>query len=203
MPRQSCSQCLRPLSACYCRYLSRQSNQWPVVIIQDVRESRHALGTARIASLSLSNGHLLIVDPDLLSDDSVIALQALRDLQPALIYPGDNVPHITVLTELPIKPLIFIDASWRRSRKFMHIMPWLAELPRYQLRQAGPSRYRIRQQPHVEALSTLEAVVATLSTLEPDQQFASLLDTMDRVIDQQIQHMGDAVYQSNYQQRPR
>jgi DTW domain-containing protein YfiP len=199
MPRQSCSECLRPLSACYCPYLSRQCNQWPVYIIQDIRESRHALGTARIAALSLSNCNLLVVDPDHLSTDTVMSLQALRDLQPALIYPGDNIPDLSVLTEFPIKPLIFIDASWRRSRKLMHIMPWLAELPRYQLRQAGPSRYRIRQQPHIGALSTLEAVVAALLILESDQKFDSLLVTMDRVIDKQIQHMGDAIYQSNYQ----
>jgi DTW domain-containing protein YfiP len=201
MPRQSCSECLRPISACYCPHLSRQCNQWPVYIIQDVRESRHALGTARIAALSLSNCNLLIVDPNHLSADEVIDLQALRDLQPALIYPGDNAADVSVLTELPIKPLIFIDASWRRSRKIIHLMPWLAALPRYQLRLAGPSRYRIRKQPHIEAISTLEAVVAVLSTLEPDHKFDSLLDTMDRVIDQQIQHMGDAIYQSNYQQQ--
>jgi len=202
MPRQSCSECLRPLSACYCRHLSRQCHQWPVYIIQDVRESRHALGTARIAALSLTNCNLLIVDPDHLNADTVISLQALRDLQPALIYPGDTIPDVSVLNDVPIKALIFIDASWRRSRKIMHIMPWLAGLPRYQLRQVGPSRYRIRQQPHIGALSTLEAIVAALSTLETDHKFDSLLVTMDKVIDQQIQRMGNAVYQSNYQHQP-
>lgn len=191
---------MRPLSACYCRQLSLLRNQWPVYIIQDIRESRHALGTARIAALSLSNCSLLTVDPDNLSADSVVALHALRALQPELIYPGDNVPEVSVLARLPVRPLIFIDASWRRSRKIIHMMPWLAELPRYRLLQGSPSRYRIRQQPHAGALSTLEAVVAVLSTLEPHHKFDNLLATMDWVIDQQIQHMGDVVYQTNYQQ---
>ncbi len=81
----------------------------------------------------------------------------------------------------------------------MYRLPWLAELPRYRLEQSAPSRYRIRQQPDIHALSTLEAIAFTLATVERnDRSFEGLLATMDWVIDQQISHMGDRVYQSNY-----
>jgi DTW domain-containing protein YfiP len=199
MPRSICSNCLRPLPFCYCPHLSQLRNEWPVYIIQDLREFAHAIGTARIAALSLSNCHLLVVDPDNISATCMSALEELRASSPVLIYPGVQSKSLSVLAELPKRPLIFIDASWRRSRKIMHRLPWLAQLPRYSLAPIIPSRYRIRQQPGIHALSTLEAVAFTLATLERDgHSFEGLLTTMDWVIDQQIRHMGDVVYQSNH-----
>lgn len=199
MPRSICCNCLRPVPVCYCPHLSQQRNEWPVYIIQDLRESAHAIGTARIAALSLSNCHLLVLDPDNISATSMPALEELRASSPVLIYPGEQSKSLSVLAALPKRPLMFIDASWRRSRKIMHRLPWLAELPRYRLEQAAPSRYRIRQQPDMNALSTLEAIAFTLATVERNvRSFEGLLATMDWVIDQQIRHMGDIVYKSNY-----
>jgi DTW domain-containing protein YfiP len=200
MPRSICSNCLRPLPFCYCPHLSQLRNEWPVYIIQDLREFAHAIGTARIAALSLSNCHLLVVDPDNISATCMTVLEELRASSPVLIYPGEQSKSLSVLAELPKRPLIFIDASWRRSRKIMHRLPWLAQLSRYSLAPIIPSRYRIRQQPDTQALSTLEAIAYTLAAIErKDNAYHSLISTMDWVIDQQIHCMGDAVYHANYQ----
>ncbi|MDP3516742.1 MAG: tRNA-uridine aminocarboxypropyltransferase [Pseudohongiella sp.] len=202
MSRQTCSRCLRPLSVCYCSKLTLQHNRWPVQIIQDRQESRHALGTARIAALSLSNCRLIHVDPDKQHADSMAELQVLQASQPVLIYPGEHADDITHLSSHSPCPLIFIDASWRRSRKLLHTLPWLGELPRYALQPSVPSRYRIRRQPGVNTLSTLEAIVFTLETLEfAPGKLDSMLATMDWVVDQQIRYMGHDVYQSNYQDK--
>lgn len=199
-PRQRCSQCLRPLSVCYCDQIpARQQHRWPVFIIQDVRESSHAIGTARIAALSLDNCRLISIKPDQPRVSSDLA--ALQLMQPILIYPGDNAPDIAELAGMPEVPLIFIDASWRRSRKILLTQPWLADLPRYALNTATPSRYRIRQQPTASSLSTLEAIVYTLQQLETQPaRFNSVLSTMDWVVDQQIERMGSDTWQSNYVQ---
>ncbi|MBU2098853.1 MAG: DTW domain-containing protein [Gammaproteobacteria bacterium] len=197
--RQRCNQCMRPLRVCYCaRIPGRQNNSWPVVIVQDVRESGHAIGTARMTALSLSDCQLMTINPDNCIDSP--ALDALRLLQPVLIYPGENACDMATLAALPKAPLLFIDASWRRSRKILHTQPWIAQLPRYALNMDASSRYRIRQQPTPSSLSTLEAVVYTLQQLEPDPgRFDTLLATMDWVINQQIKHMGSDIWQSNYQ----
>lgn len=200
MPRLLCSNCLRPLPVCYCDQLSLQRNEWPVYILQDSRESGHAIGTARIAALSLSNCHLLVLDPDNISATCMSALEELRASSPVLIYPGEQSKSLSVLADLPKKSLIFIDASWRRSRKIMHRLPWLSQLPRYSLAPIIPSRYRIRQQPDTQALSTLEAIAYTLAAIERDDNACQgLISTMDWVINQQIHYMGDAVYRANYQ----
>jgi len=70
------------------------------------------------------------------------------------------------------------------------------------LQPSAPSRYRIRRQPGADTLSTLEAIVFTLETLEtPVRKLGSMLATMDWVVDQQIRYMGHDVYQSNYQDK--
>lgn len=202
MARLSCKTCQRPVSVCFCSRVVPQQNRWPVHIIQDRQESSHALGTARIAALSLSNCSLISVDPDKQGADSFEAIHALRAAQPVLIYPGEQAQDLTNLSEQPVCPLIFIDASWRRSRKFLHLFSWLAELPRYSWQATMPSRYRIRRQPGPDALSTLEAIVHTLETLEHRAgKLNSMLETMDWVMDQQIRYMGADVYQSNYRNK--
>lgn len=197
--RKRCAQCLRPLSVCYCSQITQQQdNHWPVYIVQDSRESRHAIGTARIAALSLSNCQLISINPDQY-DESCSALQMLRSLQPVLVYPGDEAADISELTDHTPQPLLFIDASWRRSRKILNMLPWIAELPRYSLSAMTASRYRIRQQPFATALSTLEAIVNCLQQLEPaPERFNALLSTMDWVVDQQINRMGSDTWHSNY-----
>lgn len=196
--RDNCEQCRRPVPVCYCSQIrGRQKNSWPVYIVQDTRESDHAIGTARIAALSLNNCALLSINPDRSTKSS--ELDALRQLQPALIYPGENAGNVSGLCEVPKTPLLFIDASWRRSRKILLTQPWIAALPRYSLTVDAPSRYRIRKQPAPFALSTLEAIVRTLQQLEPDPaRFDSLISTMDWVVDQQIKYMGNSTWRSNY-----
>lgn len=185
--RQQCNQCLRPLSVCYCGQITCQPhNRWPVLIIQDIREAGHAIGTARIAALSLGNCQLIPANPE---QSPAAGLEHLGLLQPALIYPGEQAADVATLANGPVRPLLFIDATWRRSRKIMYTQPWLAQLPRYALPVTAPSRYRIRQQPDAAALSTLEAIVYSLQQLEDEPaRFDSLLATMDWVVDQQIKH---------------
>jgi len=196
MSRLTCSQCLRPLPVCYCAQIRRQPNQWPVRIIQDVREARHAIGTARIAALSLTDCSLTPVDPERPVPDTLTDWQTG---DPVLIYPDARAQPITALKELTARPLIFIDASWRRSRRILHSMPSLRQLPAYQLSPDAVSRYRIRKQPQASALSTLEAIVSCLQQLESDPcRFDSLLETMDWMIEQQISRMGSDTWLNNY-----
>ena len=198
MARLTCSQCLRPLSVCYCGQIRRQDNRWPIHILQDIHEAKHAIGTARIAALSLEQCLMDEVDPEQVTQN----FEHLQASSPVLIYPAQNAKPVTDLLTLSPRPLIFLDASWRRSRRMMFSMPWLQELPAYLLNPAAESRYRIRKQPQSEALSTLEAIVSCLQTLEHDpSRFDSLLATMDWMIEQQISHMGNETWLNNYRSK--
>jgi DTW domain-containing protein len=183
-------------------------NVWPVRILQDRRESKHAMGTARIAKLSLRSCELTVLDadkPELGATREAIS-QCLNSAagQPVLIYPGVDALPLQQLTEGPVRPLIFLDASWRRSRLILHTCPALASLPRYGLTTNMQSRYRIRKAPESGALSTLEAIVMALGILDGGtERFDPLLKVMDWMVDQQINAMGDAVYRANYDAQTR
>ena len=54
MKRSLCTRCSHPTTTCYCHTLRSVTNDWPVLILQHPNEAKHALGTARIAALSLT-----------------------------------------------------------------------------------------------------------------------------------------------------
>ena len=133
------------------------------------------------------------------SNDVTLSTEAAP--QEAAAPPTTTAPLKAEVQRPPNGPgvLVFIDATWRRSRRILHTWPALADLPRYQLENVPPSRYRIRKAPHGEALSTLEAVAATLQALEPAAfDAAPLLQLMDAIIERQIGHIPPDVYSRNY-----
>lgn len=205
MPRIQCPTCFRPPAYCYCSRIQKTTNNWPVFILQDVREARHPIGTARIAALSLSEAELVTLDPDK-PDPAADLLSKVfsRPLKnPALIYPGDAARpihdlHAGGLPNGQPRDLLFIDANWGRSLRMMKVFPALSPLPQFVLTGLPISRYRIRKQPSTDTVSTLEAVVCTLQQVEPAQDFTAMLATMDWMIGRQIERMGDEVYQHNY-----
>lgn len=206
-PRARCPRCQRPSLRCYCARLPSPAlpNRWPVTILQHPQEGRHALGTARIAQLGLSDCRLIVGHAETLQADLAGQIASERV---ALIYPGADSQPLSVLREQPPQRLLFIDATWRKSRRLLLESAWLAELPRYHLESPPPSRYRIRKEPHSEALSTLEAIVHALTFLEgtaegfagsDENQYSSLLQIMDDLIDEQIRAMGTETFAKNYQ----
>ncbi len=205
-PRARCPRCQRPSLRCYCAQLPSPAlqNHWPVTILQHPQESRHALGTARIAHLGLSDCKLIVGDAETLQAE-VAGSGAEESI--ALIYPGADSQPLSVLRTQPPQRLLFIDATWRKSRRFLLESAWLAALPRYHLESPPASRYRIRKEPHGEALSTLEAVVYALAFLEGaaegdvesgENKYAPLLQVMDGLVDEQIQTMGPEIFANNY-----
>ena len=190
--RTYCHICYRSADACLCAEITRVDNHWPIVVLQHRQEIRHPLGTAIIAKLGLSDNRFLIAD-----DQGFDVPTELPS--PALIYPGDTARNIEELIDTPPRPLLFLDASWRKSRRLLLGSPWLQSLPRYSFANSTPSRYRIRREPTPGHLSTLEAIVQVLGVLEQrPSHYAGLLATMDAMIDRQISRMGLDIYTRNY-----
>jgi len=189
--RVLCLHCQRPLPSCYCRLVPLLHNQWPVRILQHPLEARHALGTARIAALGLANCLLqagTTPEPE---------LSSLQDC--VLIYPGAGSRPLSALRNGPARTLLFLDATWRKSRRMLQESAALAALPQYHLENPAPSRYRIRREPRHNAVATLEAIVQSLEFLEASPgRYAGLLAVMDALVDEQIRHMGPDTYQGHY-----
>jgi len=167
-----------------------------VHILQHPTETKHAIGTARIVSLSLSQCNLQVGES--LSEECLSA-ELATDRSPLLVYPGEDSVSLERLDKTTIRPLIFLDASWRKSRRMLFESAELRSIPKVSFQPVNVSRYRIRKEPDSHALSTLEAIVHVLSYLEQDEdKYRPLLNSMDWMIEKQIEMMGRDVFENNY-----
>ena len=134
MPRKTCPNCQRPLPVCYCSALVQVANTTRVLIIQHPLEQKHPFNTGRMAHLCLNNSELIIAE--------TLSAPLLADIlktPSALLYPSlpwlPDTPEIKPEAREPagdsnIQQLIVIDATWKKSKKMLHLHPALQELPR-------------------------------------------------------------------------
>jgi DTW domain-containing protein YfiP len=179
---------MRPASVCWCPHLPRLETKTRVVLLQHPREERVPIGTARMAALALE-GAQLFVGTELDADPGV--RRALDDPErPAvLLWPGAGARDLA--TDPPRGPvtLVVVDGTWSLAKKLVRINPRIAALPRYALEPAAPSEYRIRREPSLACVSTVEAVMYALGILEGDpDRFRSMLAPFRAMVDAQIEH---------------
>lgn len=198
MSRAQCPRCLRPQTHCLCPLIPHLDSRTRVLVLQHPSEVTHALNTARLAALGLSNAELIVGEvfedlPKLLNRPGYQArlLFPAEDAQPLQVYAPNDQPMLLVVP----------DGTWRKARKMLHLNPLLAALPRVTLTEGGVSRYRLRKAPGPGALSTIEAIVQALETLEAPTTFAPLLKPFEALIEGQIAAMGEEVFQRNHGDR--
>ncbi|MEB2854395.1 DTW domain-containing protein [Pseudomonas atacamensis] len=198
MSRPQCPRCLRPQTHCLCPLIPHLDSRTRVLVLQHPSEVSHALNTARLAALGLSNAELIVGEvfedlPKLLNRPGYQArlLFPAEDAQPLQVYAPNDQPMLLVVP----------DGTWRKARKMLHLNPLLAALPRVTLTEGGVSRYRLRKAPGPGARSTIEAIVQALETLEAPTTFAPLLKPFEALIEGQIAAMGEEVFQRNHGDR--
>ena len=197
MSRPHCPRCCRPLDHCLCALIPQLPSRTRVLILQHPSEVRHALNTARLAALGLSNAELRVGE----RFEDLPALLAQPGYRACLLFPGEQAQPLAQfaaqLDELPAL-LVVPDGTWRKARKLLHLNPLLAALPRVTLAEGGVSRYRLRKAPGPGALSTVEAITQALQVLEAPTSFEPLLKPFEALIEGQIVAMGDEVFQRNH-----
>jgi len=178
-----------------CALIPKLDSRTRVLILQHPSEVNHALNTARLAALGLSNAQLVVGEVF----EDLAQLLKVPGYRASLLFPGEGA---TALTEqrADSEPTLLVvpDGTWRKARKLLHLNPLLAALPRVTLENAPVSRYRLRKAPGPEALSTLEAIAHALHTLEPDRTFKALLRPFDALIEGQIAAMGEETFRRNH-----
>ncbi|UHQ54159.1 MULTISPECIES: tRNA-uridine aminocarboxypropyltransferase [Microbulbifer] len=184
MPRQTCPTCQRPLNVCYCSALVHIANHIKVLIIQHPLEVKHPFNTGRMAHLCLENSELVVAET--LDDTELARLLAPRS---ALLYPNlDWLPAVEQVGEGgqlargPLEQLVVIDASWRKSKKMLHLHPTLQQLPRVSLEGELQSNYQVRRSSLANSLSTIESVAMAMDRLEPAGRFELMLKPFEQMI---------------------
>lgn len=153
-------------------------------MLQHPQEQRQAKNSVGLLRLSLARCEVVVGErwsPRQLQD---LLWRPGRDTR--LLYP--DVPAApapaSAATVAPVR-LVVLDATWRKSLRMLLEHPVLAALPRCSLEAPGPTRYRaIRAARRADQVSTLEATVQALATLEgPSFDGGPLLDAFRRFVD--------------------
>ncbi len=189
--RRGCAHCLRPNSACICQWVSPVAHATEVLILQHPLEVRHAKNSGRLLHLSLPGSRILVGERlDAREWDSAL----VEPKYTVLLYPvtpqaGQAPAHspdpIQMKDPTRVR-LVVLDATWRKSRKMLHLNPALQQLPRLALDAVPSSRYLIRKAHKPGQLSTLEATCAALAQLGGDAEtLERLLAAFDGFVAQQ------------------
>lgn len=185
-PRPHCYRCDKPRATCICERVPQLDSRTGVTIIQHPRERRHPLGTARFAELGLRDVRVL-VDVEGRYRGDVAPVQFPR--KTAILYPSPDASPLPS-PGAPDAPdhLIVIDGTWHQAKTLYRDMGWLRNYPHHVLNPEAPSRYRIRREPDLSYISTLEALLLAITQLEPELRgVEELLRAFDSMIDQQIE----------------
>ena len=133
-------------------------------------EVRHAKNSAGLLHRSLVGSRVLVGE----AFDAATLRAALQPpkytllLYPPTDYAGHAAPaplDVAQLTDPSQLRLVVLDATWRKSRKMLHLNPVLQGLPRLSL-QGVVSGYTIRKSHQPGQCSTLEATCAALAQLQ-------------------------------------
>ncbi|MFA0812617.1 tRNA-uridine aminocarboxypropyltransferase [Microbulbifer epialgicus] len=196
MPRETCNTCLRPPNVCYCSALVSLANAVRVVIIQHPLEEKHPFNTGRMAHLCLNNSKLIVAETlsgelqnQLLSNPSGLLYPSLEWLPDSIEVDGAGLLANKIEgAPVPFEQLIVIDATWRKSKKILHLNPQLQKLPRINLGGGLKSNYSIRKTSVSDGLSTIESISKAMQLLEGRDDFQQLLKPFEKMIELQKHH---------------
>lgn len=186
MPRQICPTCQRPPSVCYCSALVHIANRIKVLIIQHPLEQKHPFNTGRMAHLCLNNSELVVAEE--LTDDKLAELLKPKS---ALLYPSLSwLPDVEQIEPgspqaEKLEQLVVIDATWRKSKKMLHLHQALQHLPRVSFEGELCSNYQVRHSSLENSLSTIESIVMALQQLQPEVDVQSMLQPFERMVSSQ------------------
>lgn len=187
LPRDRCLKCRRPPVVCWCDALAPIANLTHVVFLQHPREARVPVSTCRMAHLSLPNSQMHVA----WSPDAVPGLaEQLAGPDTYVLFPSVDAIEVGALARAP-RSLVVVDGTWSNAKKFVRRSPLLRGLPGLICRPDFISRYRIRREPALHCLSTIEATVHALEHIErAPGRYAPILRAFERMVGVQLEYAG-------------
>ncbi|MFY0665179.1 MAG: DTW domain-containing protein [Natronospirillum sp.] len=163
--RERCNGCGYAPRVCLCAWVQPQPLPVPVVILQDALERRSAKSTVPLLQLALPQVEVIGAD----DAAAVERLKARVLSEPevwGLVYPTADSHSMEkeAARRQTVWPTawLFLDGTWKKTRRLLHEHSWLADVPSYRFSQAPLSGYHIRKVPNAVACSTLESVAWVL-----------------------------------------
>jgi DTW domain-containing protein YfiP len=163
--RVYCPKCEFILARCLCSSLTPLFNSTELIILQHPTETDHALNTVRLIKNSFQQIHLFIGE---CFDDVAELKILLAQKKTALIFPSENAKEFSSAAAASFNTILLIDGPWNKAKKIYYVSTILHGLPAFSLTPKESSRYKIRSSSIENGLSTLEAALLALKTIEPE-----------------------------------
>lgn len=177
--RAWCARCRRPRVTCYCALIEPFDSMPRFIILSQPRETKHRLGTGRMAHLGLANSHWF-EGVDFSSHPQVNGEIADPANSPLLLYPGPAAVNLSrldarerrSLIAAPRTAVVFVlDGTWKSVRRMLRLSDNLRQLPRICFEPPTPSAYGFRREPRPECYSTIEAIHQVIELFNiPDRE---------------------------------
>ncbi len=180
--RTYCYTCLRPKRVCLCNSIVVENNTCTIGILQHPNEVGKTFNTAKIAQLSLANSFLFTGVS--FNDHNAFnqKLSTLNSSKVGVLYPS---PEAIDLSEAPkdLECLIVVDGTWPEAKQILKKTDCFKSIQHYAFTPKSISRYSLRQEPDVNYVCSLEAIVESLRILEGDRvPYHSMLNTLKVMI---------------------
>lgn len=181
---EKCLQCFRPLSTCYCPYITATDTGIKFVFLMHPKEAYHQhTGTGRLASLSLVDSEI-IVGIDFTQNKRLNVLLADSAYFPVVLYPAEDAftaqsPQLKESLEPALGGgkrrllVIVVDATWFFAKKMLRLSPNVRNLPKLSFQQLYTSEFTFKKQPAEGCVSTIESCYHLIREL----QGAGLVDS--------------------------
>jgi DTW domain-containing protein len=186
----SCATCRLPATLCICVLVPRLETRTRLVLVVTSGEARKPSNTGQRAARCVAGSTVQLVRKGTGPMDApVVHAEEL----PLVLFPAPGATPIMHYAgwHQPIA-LLVPDGSWSQARA-LHQRGPLRRHACVTLPTLGPSAYRLRAEPHVGGLATLEAIARALRILEGDtgeSVAAALLDVFRVMVERTLWFRG-------------
>lgn len=168
MKSSPCELCYQTPENCFCAFIAPVTSRVPFVMIQHWKEQYRSSNTGRLLTLAIP-GTPCFTNFNWEQLDAMSRF--LEAYQPYLLYPSPRAVTVTQFQEIQktsTKPLcvVLIDGTWRQAKRLRQRIATLRMLPCLRLDPEIPSSYQLRRQSKTHHLSTIEAVIQLMKSLD-------------------------------------
>lgn len=165
-PSVRCATCLMPASLCICALVPLLETRTRVTLMINFREARKPSNTGKLAARCLTHSTVEIVG----KPGSQRVAPVLGDELPLLLFPSDDAVPIDRYARSDKPIALFVpDGSWPQASRLRPHGAAFDSIQRVRLPDGEPSQYRLREEPRIGGLATLEAIARALRVLEDER----------------------------------
>lgn len=194
--REVCYKCYRPKSSCMCSFIDKIDTNTKFVILMHPKEYRKTKnGTGHLTNLSLKNSEIY-VGIDFSKHKEINKIIENPKLNSYLLYPSKESINLDSqkLSVNNKKNVIFIiDSTWACSKKMIRLSENLKKLPKLSFEYKNESAFKIKTQPNLYCLSTIESVFCILKLLDKqkiesikERKFNNFLKPFSKMVEYQL-----------------